>query len=253
MKVKILDLNVNYTKAGNKDQAVILLHGWGQNTSMMEPVSDYLSEFFTVYNLDFPGFGQSDTPSTTWGVDVYSEMLAKFIEELDINNPIIIAHSFGVRVAIYYAKDHDVKKMIFTGGAGIRPKRGLKYYTRTYSYKLAKQVLKLPGLSKKREAMMKNAGSEDYRALSGAMRASFVEIVNLDLTPYLKDIKCEVLLVWGSLDDATPLWMGQKMEREIPNAGLAVFENDGHYAYFNQMPRFLSVIDIFLKEDKVWR
>ncbi len=251
MEVIINDVKVHYEKTGNKGTAVILLHGWGQNTEMMKPVADHLSEHFTVYNLDFPGFGLSDTPKVKWGVPEYSDMLAKFINEFNIESPILIGHSFGVRVAIYYAKDYPVSKMVFTGGAGILPKRGLKYYLRTYTYKAAKAVLSLPGLSKVKEKMMKNAGSEDYKALSGPMKESFVAIVNQDLTPYLKDIKCEVLLIWGEHDDATPLWMGQVMEKEIPNAGLAIFENEGHYAYWNQMQRFLNVVDIFLEEDKL--
>lgn len=249
MKVMINNVNVNYEVSGSKQRAVILLHGWGQNTIMMKPVADHLKDYFTVYNIDFPGFGLSDDLIEPWGIPEYSKMLEQFIELNEIVDPIIIAHSFGVRVAIYYAKDHFVSKMIFTGGAGIRPKRNLKYYARTYSYKTIKKVLSLPGLSKIKENLEKNAGSEDYKALSGPLKASFVKIVNLDLRQYLKDIKSEVLLVWGEHDDATPLWMGQVMEKEIGNAGLAVFENDGHYAYFNQMPRFLSVIDVFLKED----
>lgn len=251
MIVNIDDVNVHYIKEGSGNQSVILLHGWGQNTIMMDPVSKHLSSFFTVYNIDFPGFGQSDLPNEPWGVEQYSEMLEKFTLQLNIKNPIIIAHSFGVRVAIVFAQSNAVRKMIFTGGAGIMPKRSYKYYIKTYTYKLMKKIVSLPGLGNVKAKLEKNAGSEDYRALSGVMRSSFVKIVNLDLSDQLKNIKSEVLLVWGSEDDATPLWMGKQMERDIPNAGLAIFENDGHYAYYNQMPRFLSVIDIFLEEDKV--
>lgn len=251
MKVMINDVNVYYEVSGNKKRSVILLHGWGQNTIMMKPIADHLEKDFTVYNIDFPGFGKSDEQKVAWGVPEYSAMLKEFIEINNIVDPIIIGHSFGVRVAIYYAKSNPVSKMIFTGGAGIRPNRSLKYYIRTYTFKAIKKVLSIPGLTGFKAKLEKNAGSEDYRALSGAMRDSFVKIVNLDLAPYLKEIKSEVLLVWGANDDATPLWMGKQMEKEIENAGLAIFENDGHYAYYNQMPRFLSVVDVFLKEDKI--
>lgn len=252
MQVIIKDIKVNYNKSGDRGQSVILLHGWGQNISMMDPVAQHLKEDFIIYNLDLPGFGESEIPKTVYGVEEYTELLKNFIGVNQISNPIIIAHSFGVRIAILYAANNPVHKLIFTGGAGILPKRGLKYYLRLYTYKLGKLVLSLPGLEKVKDKYQKNAGSSDYQALDGIMRQSFVKIVNLDLSPYLKDIKAETLLVWGSLDDATPLWMGKKMEKEIPNAGLAIFENDGHYAYWNQMPRFLSVIDIFLEEDKLW-
>ncbi len=252
MQIKINDVKVNYTKDGDFGRDVILMHGWGQNIEMMAPIALHLKANFTVYNLDLPGFGNSDTPQSVWGVQQYSEMLKIFIEINKIENPIIIAHSFGVRIALLYASSNPVYKLILTGGAGILPKRTLKYYIKTYTYKLAKMILSLPGLKSFKANLLKSAGSVDYQALDGVMRAGFVKIVNLDLSPILKDIKAQTLLVWGENDDATPLWMGQKMEREIENAGLAIFENDGHYAYWNQMPRFLSVIDIFLKEDKIW-
>lgn len=250
MKNNLKEINVYFEKKGQGKQDVILMHGWGQNTEMMDPIAKHLEADFTVYNIDLPPFGKSDDLKSPWGVSEYYDMLKEFTEKNKINNPIIIAHSFGVRIAIMYAAKNAVHKLVITGGAGILPKRGLKYYFNTYKYKLGKKVLSLPGLNKVKEKYQKNAGSEDYRGLSPLMKKSFVKIVNLDLSDYLRQISCPTLLVWGEKDEATPLWMGKKMEEEIENAGLAIFENDGHYAYWNQMPRFLSVIDIFLKEDK---
>ena len=79
------------------------------------------------------------------------------------------------------------------------------------------------------------------------MRASLVKVVNEDLSPLLPQIKASTLLVWGEKDDSTPLWMGQQMEKEIPDAGLVIFENDDHFAYLRQWPRFVTVVRAFLK------
>lgn len=251
MEEIIMDTKVNIEVSGNRGRPVILLHGWGQNTTMMKPIADHLKSDFICYNFDFPGFGKSEIPKSAWGVEEYTQMLRAFIEKNEIEDPIIIAHSFGARVAILYASQYPVYKMVITGGAGIRPKRDIGYYVRTYAYKLAKLILSLPGLGRLKEELTQNAGSEDYRALDGVMRESFVKIVNLDLSDCLEKVDCEVLLVWGENDDATPLWMGEKMERMMPNAGLAVFEQDGHYAYFNQIDRFNSVLDVFFEGDKL--
>ena len=82
------------------------------------------------------------------------------------------------------------------------------------------------------------------------MRPTFVKVVNDDVTDILPDVKCSVLLVWGDRDDAAPLWMGQMMEKEMPDAGLAVFEGDDHWAYWHQADRFNRVLDVFLKGDE---
>ena len=147
-------------------------------------------------------------------------------------------------------RSHATQKLILTGAAGIKPKRSVAYHLRVRTYKMAKIVFKLPGLNKHQESMSRFFGSADYRAISGVMRQSFVKIVNEDLTPLLSQITCPTLLIWGEKDDATPLWMGKIMEKKIPDAGLVVFEDDDHYAYWNQSARFNKISDVFLTDEK---
>ncbi len=251
MNKNINGINTAYIEAGNGND-VILLHGWGQNKEMMQMIFDHLKDRLHVYALDFPGFGESDEPPVAWGVEDYELFLEDFIHENGIQKPILIGHSFGCRVAIRYAaKNQDnVKKMCLTGAAGIRPKHGLDWQIRTKAYKAGKWFLKVTGQNEKLEQMQKNAGSEDYRNAKGIMKPTFVKVVNDDVSPILKDVKCSVLLVWGENDTAAPLWMGKQMEKEMADAGLAVFEGDDHWAYWHQAARFNAVLDIFLKGDE---
>ena len=244
--ITVKDVKTYYQKTGDGKDAVILLHGWGQNTQMMDPIQEHLSDRYTVYNMDLPGHGQSEEPKYGWSIYDYEEFLELFLKEMQVENPILICHSFGCRIALIYASRHPVKKMVITGGAGIKEKHGADYYARVYSYKAAKKVLTLLHLEKTKQKLMQNAGSSDYRNTSGVMREIFVKVVNEDLSSLLPQVKCETLLVWGDKDEMTPLYMGKMMEEKMPNAGLAVFEGDDHFAYWHQMTRFLAVIDIFL-------
>ena len=189
---------------------VILLHGWGQNMYMMSAIETHLSPHFSVWNLDFPGFGESDEPPVPWGMEEYTGFLSEFIRQNGIEEPILIGHSFGCRAAIQAAHQEEALRKL-----------------------------------------QDRSGSQDYRNAHGVMRDTFVKVVNDDVSPVLSEVKCPVLLVWGSLDTAAPLWMGQQMEKEMPDAGLAVFEGDDHFAYWNQADRFNRVLDIFLKEDMI--
>jgi pimeloyl-ACP methyl ester carboxylesterase len=247
--LKINDLDIYYEKSGRKGRPVLLLHGWGQNSSMMSYMAQFLSGHFKVYNIDFPGFGQSDEPKDAWGIGEYTGFLKKFTDHFKISDPIIIGHSFGCRVALMYAYRYPVHKMVLTGAAGIRPKRGFDYYMRVYTYKLGKKLLSINGLERYKEKFMKNAGSEDYKNTSGVMRQTFVKVVNEDLEPLLKDIKTPTLLVWGEKDEAVPLETGRQMEKELTNGVLVVFEGDDHFAYYHQADRFNRVLDAYLKED----
>ena len=230
---------------------VVLLHGWGQKMIMMSAVEKHLSDRFSVWNLDFPGFGESDEPPYAWSVEEYMHFLEDFITENQIREPIFIGHSFGCRAAIRYAAvHHDVRKMCLTGAAGIRPPHGAAWHLRTGSYKAARWVLEKTGQGKLLEELKRKRGSEDYRNVTGVMRETFVKVVNDDVSPILKDVVCPVLLVFGENDEAAPLWMGKQMERDMPDAALVIFENDDHWAYWHQAERFNRVLDAFLKEDE---
>lgn len=239
-----------YTHQG-EGQDVILLHGWGQNMEMMAKIEEHLASSFSVYNLDFPGFGQSEQPPVAWGVPEYETFLESFVEKNHIENPIIIAHSFGCRVAIRYAaKTNNVLKMCLTGAAGIRPKHGLSWHVQTKSYKVGKWFLEKTGNQEALERLRQSRGSSDYRNASGVMKETFVKVVNDDVTPILKDVTCPVLLVWGELDEAVPLAVGKQMEQLLPDAGLAIFQGDDHFAYWHQWQRFNLVLDAFLEKEQ---
>ena len=56
-------MEINYTNYGNeKGKDVVLLHGWGQNIQMMEPIATPLEKTNRLIILDLPGFGKSEEP-----------------------------------------------------------------------------------------------------------------------------------------------------------------------------------------------
>ena len=111
MKIKIKGIFVNYIQYGNgKD--ILLLHGWGQNIAMMKPIGDSLCSKYRITILDFPGFGESDEPDVAWTIGDYADLIKELINNLKIEKPIIMGHSFGGRVAIKYSSDNPIEKLI---------------------------------------------------------------------------------------------------------------------------------------------
>ena len=248
MILTIDGVKIHYEIAG-EGEPVLLLHGWGGCIGSFAPVAQFLSKDHRVISLDFPGHGESDEPPVPWSVTEYAEMTRKFMEALSIVPADIIAHSFGGRVAILLSSTWPqmVKKLVLCDSAGILPRRTIKYYFRVYRHKLGKRLSKVRWIDRllHLSERAKNAGSADYRALSESMKGTFVRVVNQDLSSRLPLIRAETLLVWGSEDTATPLSDGQRMEKEIPDAGLVVFEGAGHFSYLDEFPRFCAVLSAF--------
>ncbi|WP_240378039.1 alpha/beta fold hydrolase [Bacillus piscicola] len=253
MNIDIDGVNVHYHVSG-EGADVVLLHGWGANIQAFAPVHQSLEKNFRVWSLDFPGFGESDEPPEPWTVGDYTVMLEKFLQKLEIDQPILVGHSFGGRVSIKYAANHPVRKVILVDSAGIKPKRKPMYYVKVYTYKTFKKLLKLPIINRYENDILTKVkgklGSADYKNVSGIMQQTMVKVVNEDLQHHLPHIKAPVLLVWGEQDEATPVADGKLMEKLIPDAGLVVLENAGHYSYLDKRNEFLIIIDSFLQKDK---
>ncbi len=253
MKVTIDNLSLNYKVAGSGKE-LIFLHGWGGSVDSFKGAFDHYSRYFRTYAIDFPGFGKSDEPDTVWGVEDYSNCLIKFYEMNKIVNPIVVAHSFGGRVVVCSNSKANYEKIVLAGSAGIKPKRDFSYYAKVYSYKFAKKMAKLPVINKFTAGLItkyfnRNA-SEDYKKASPRMRGILSKVVNEDLRHLLPSIKAPTLLIWGAQDKVTPLESGQLMEQLIPDAGLVVFEESGHFAFSDEHERFLIILDSFFEIDR---
>lgn len=225
---------IHYTLEG-KGEPLVLLHGWGQNMAMMKFIADHFKQRFQVLNLDLPGFGESEEPKCVWNLDDYTLCIHECCKALQLSNPTLIAHSFGARIALLYAHRYQAQKLVLTGAAGIKKSKTLQYYIRIYTYKLLKKLHMAPDM-----------GSEDYKSASEVMKGVLIESVERDLRSLLPQITNEALLVWGEKDEATPLWMGETMEKMMPNATLIVLDGDDHFAYFHQPQRFIAILEYFL-------
>lgn len=252
------DLPIHYQKKG-EGKPLIILHGWGSSGRVMMPVARQLSGIRTCYVLDLPGFGETPEPPHAWDIDDYTDMIEAFIRD-NFDEPVdLLVHSFGGRITLKLcarpAGKEIIGKVLVTGGAGMKPKRSFSYYLKKYTAKLLKTpFLLLPAgprekaLDKLRNTKLwKSLGSSDYSKLSGVMRETFVKSVTEHLESCLPKISNEVLLLWGTDDEATPLYQGKRMEKGIKNAALVQVSNAGHYAFLDRPKHFASIAKAFFE------
>ena len=248
------NININYEMLGEKNiQTVLLLHGWGANLQTMLPISKHLSKKYKVYSIDLPGFGKSDEPNSTYTVSDYSKAVIKFIEIMDIKSPTLIGHSFGGRVILKMVGEfgYKPKNIVFIDSAGIKPKRSIDYYLKVYSFKFAKSIIKLLNSKEKSDKLIsdlrKNASSSDYNAASETMKKVFVNVVNEDLKYCMRKINVPTLLIWGENDKDTPVQDAKIFEKLIPDSGLVILKDAGHFSYLDKLGDFLVIISKFME------
>jgi pimeloyl-ACP methyl ester carboxylesterase len=229
---------------------MLFLHGWGGSAKSFLPVYQTFAQWFRVIAIDFPGFGESSMPTEVWGVGEYAEFVHKFLRHLGIEKTHIVAHSFGGRVTIWLAAHHPeiVDKITLVDAAGVKPKRPPKYYVKVYTFKLLKKMYNAGLLGPRSEERLQKLysmfGSKDYQE-AGPMRQIMVRVVNQYLEPHLPKIKSPTLLIWGENDTATPVREAKIMEKLIPDAGLVVLPNAGHYSYLDQLGSFNKILKQF--------
>ena len=216
-----------------------------------------LCQNFKVYLVDVVGFGKSDLPEHPLSSDDFGNFLKEFLEKLNIVNPILIGHSNGGRCIINAVGRGIVnaKKIVLIDSAGLKPKRTLKYYLKVGFFKTGKVVLNLlpntKSIEKFKEKLRNNVGSSDYQASANVLKETMKIILNEDCTNLLPNIKVPTLLIWGSLDRATPIKDAKKMEQLIPDCGLVEYPNSTHFSYLENINNCNLVLNEFLKNEKV--
>lgn len=228
---------VDYEFVNNKSETTILfLHGWGGNKFSFVKTINIFKNKFNILSLTIP----TTSPTTNvWTLFDYLELVENLLSLHSIKNLIIICHSFGFRISLLLNKKVAIKKIVVTGGAGIKKKFNL---FEKIALKNNKVLLK----NEKFKHLFKFIASKDYVNLSSTNKETFKNIVNLNLS-FLSKFNCPMLLFWGLKDNAIKPWIAKQLKKQN-NATLILTKSD-HFAYINQNARFNHEIIKFIKND----
>jgi pimeloyl-ACP methyl ester carboxylesterase len=235
-KVVVRDAPLAYASIGaapgSAPQHFIWAHGWGQDHRVFLPLANALVRLGTHSLVDFPGFGESPPPPGPWGTADYADAAADWLAALPRVRRIWIGHSFGCRVGLQLAARHPeaVDGLFLIAAAGLPRTRTLLQKVRIKSRVMLFKSLKfLPRLGIDTSSLREKFGSADYRS-AGAMRATFVKVVQEDLTDTVRRVRCPVQLVYGALDGETPPEIGHRLAKLIPDASINVLPRFDHYS-----------------------
>ena len=270
--------SLSYKIVDNKsDSWVLFLHGWGATKELME--SAFGTRFKSLNHLyvDLPGFGGSDNDFVL-NTEIYARIMQQFLTSLKITPKLIIAHSFGGKVATLLALDsrtdsldsgkilqdsrtdsidspkisHDSPTdssidspnpphLVLLSSAGLLKKQSVKVRLKIKFAKIAR-IFHLKA---------KFLISADAKGLSQNMYDTFKIVVREDFSERFTLLGAnqskntiknppKTLIFWGKNDEAVPLYLGEKMHSLIKDSSFFALKGDHFFFLDAQNAEFIE-------------
>lgn len=149
--ITLNDSKVHYKEYGQGEKSLIFIHGWGCDLNTWKYQFDYFKDKYHLVLIDLPGYGQSDKVEKDYTIDLFAQSVSEVIRNLEIKNPVLVAHSMGLPVAIEVLKQLDTENAILCNIDGvyfdfptesienIQYKQGLTEFTNMFNGKNYKQ------------------------------------------------------------------------------------------------------------------
>ena len=234
-------------------QTILILHGWGLSGERYASLQKLLQkQGYLVYAPDFPGFGKSETPQKPFNLEDYAQFLFTYIEKNKIHHPIVIGHSFGGRVALYFTEKypHIIQALVLTGTPGFTPIPKKRLALFILIAKIGGIFFSIPPLSLFHDFIQRwyyyVVGAKEFFRAEGAMRETFKRVVQEDLVPNMEALKIPCLLMWGEYDIIIPISIAERMKRVIPQAELVIIPEADHGVPLKEPQVFLQYVTRFI-------
>ncbi len=277
-KVHLPDLGLNlfyFEKGSKKEATILMIHGLGDEADTWRHIFLPLSYVYHLIAIDLPGFGRSDKPKRDYTPKFMLSSIFEFLEQLEIENPILMGNSLGAVLSQGLALEHPkrIRGLILVDGALLQVKPMF-----TWRYKL----MQIPLLGEFLYNRLRNDPDAAFDSLKdvyhdleelpkadreflytrvnkrvwsdGQRHAYFSTLRNLtnwakaiqaELPGRLADLETPTLIIRGEHDDLFPIENAQGVAKVMPNATLITLENAKHLPH-------QEVPSVFLNEVNDW-
>lgn len=250
---------INYSKVG-QGPALILLHGGLPGSSGESAYSqniDYLAQYFTLYIIDFPGWGKSSKnliPKGQWGDPMAAggKVIISFMKSLGIQHAHLMGGSFGASAALHAAmiEPEMIGQMVLMApGGGVATTTSfpwpalielITYYgNEKPTYEKFESLASYMVFDKK--SLTQQWMNEQYES---SLNPEIIENPPLRLPPgfipdptmvlsndnRLKNLKSKVLIIWGLNDQMQPIDCLESFG-SIPEQQIVILEQCGHWPH----------------------
>ena len=248
---------IHYYALGPSDGPVaVLVHGLGGRAEDWDKLTPYLVKAgYRVYLPDLPGFGQSEKPANfSYSVSDEAKIVAGFFDALGLKQVDLGGWSMGGWIVQLVATEHPdrVRRLVLFDSAGLYVKPD--WDTRLFTPVSAAELEKFDALLMPHPPHLPEFLANDILRTSREhgwiiRRAMDSMLTGRDTTDrLLPSLKMPVLIVWGEVDQITPLAEGEKIHQLISQSQLDVVPGCGHLAPNECASQIAPAVVNFLKQ-----
>jgi len=253
-QIKVAGLDIHYL-TGGRGAPLVVVHGGSEGARAWRENMEALSENYTVYVPDLPGFGHSQSIKGSYYIPELVEFVDRFSRSLGLQSFHLMGHSLGGGVALSYALKfpYKVTRLVLVNSLCLG--REIALWVR---------VLSLP-------AVCRTIGAVVLSVLKGVKWVAGKLLVPVELVaPFsrtslhlgisattlreqttvlrhrLSEVVAPTLVVWGGRDPIVPARQAYAAAALIPDCRVKVFEDSGHSVYREKLAEFSRLLTEFL-------
>ncbi|MBT9557746.1 MAG: alpha/beta fold hydrolase [Myxococcales bacterium] len=225
--------------------AVVLIHGFASALDAWDTVVPALESHHRVIRLDLKGFGWSDRPEGDYSPDAQAQLVLGVMDQLGVSSAAVVGHSWGASVALALAlraPERVSRLALYDAWAYSEQLPTFFWWARADGFGDALFWLFYEQRTEDRMAMAfhdpRFVTQELIDAVDAALERPGTLAASLaaardqryeEVQHRYRTIVTPTLLVWGREDLVSPLWVGERLARELPNARLVSYGDCGHF------------------------
>lgn len=269
---KFLDVDgirLHYTERG-EGPPLVLLHGNGimANDFDTSGVAERAAQHYRVIAFDRPGYGYSERPRTTiWTPQAQARLLHKALQQLGVEHPVVLGHSWGSMVALAMALEFpdDMRGLVLMSGyyypslrldAPVLSPPAVPVLGDVLRFTLAPLLGRLMWPLMVRQLFKPSPVPEQFRALPkwmmlrpSQLRASAAESAlmvpsALMLSKHYQELKVPIMIIAGSEDAIVdPGHNAGRLHDDLPQSSLRLEPGQGHMLHYADPGEVVNAID----------
>ncbi len=229
--------------------AVIFLHGAGGNHLFWPPEMRHLSGQ-RIYALDLPSHGKSDGVGRQ-SISDYAESVLGFMDSLKLRKAIFVGHSMGGAIALWLGI-HRPARTLGLGLIASAPRLRvspelLENAANPATCPLAVKAITEWSFAPSVDERLKELAAKRLAEVRpSVLNGDLLACAAYDETSLLGRIKAPTLIVCGTKDKMTPLYLSQAMSERIKGSLLHTVDGAGHMVMLEQPLVVARVLNLFL-------